>query len=93
MTEQVRYRIDRELVKQVEEIFRQAGVSPTQAVSMFFAQVVILGGFPFRPSAYPALEEYGVTLRQADAAEAEMRKELAEDGKAGRLVEFKGKLP
>jgi hypothetical protein len=61
-------------------------------VSVFFSQLVRAGGLPFRPSQYPALEEYGVTLEQAEAAEAEAREELAADRKAGRLVEFKGKL-
>jgi len=93
MTEQVRYRIDRDLVKKAEQICREFGVSPGQAVSMFFSQVVKLGGLPFRPSAYPAMEEYGVTLEQAEAALAPLTKELREEFEAGKMVEFKGKLP
>jgi hypothetical protein len=60
---------------------------------MFFAQLVKVGGLPFRPSNFPALNEYGATLEEATAAEAAARKELEADEKAGRLVEFKGKLP
>jgi len=60
---------------------------------MFFAQMVKVGGVPFRPSNFPALEEYGVTLAEAEAAEARARRELDADEKAGKLVEFKGKLP
>lgn len=60
---------------------------------MFFAQMVKVGGVPFRPSRFPALEEYGVTLAEAEAAETEARRELDAQQKAERLVEFKGKLP
>ena len=93
MTEQVRYRISRELVRQAEKVCRDLGLSPTQAVAMFFAQMVKLGGMPFRPSNYPALDEYGVSLEQAEAAQAKATKELEAAERAGRLVEFKGKLP
>ena len=76
MTEQVRYRLDRKLVKEAEKICEELGISPTQAVSMFFAQLVKLGGMPFRPSNHPALEEYGATLKQAKASEDRARKEI-----------------
>ncbi len=59
---------------------------------MFFAQLVKLQALPFRPSEFPALEEYGATLTDAEAAEARMRKELEADRKAGKVVEFTGKL-
>ena len=93
MTEQVRYRINRNLVKRAEKVCDELGMTPTQAVSMFFAQLVKLGGLPFRPSTFPALEEYGATVADAQAAEARAREELDADEKAGRLVAFKGKLP
>ena len=93
MTEQARYRIDKKLIKQAEKICEEIGVSPSQAVSMFFAQMVRIGGLPFRPSTFPALEEYGVTLAEAERAERRARKELDADERARRLVEFKGKLP
>ena len=92
MTEQVRYRLDRRLVAEAEKVCGELGLSPSQAVSLFFAQLVKLGGLPFRPSNFPALEEYGVTLEQSKAKEWEVRKELEADEKAGKLVEFKGKL-
>jgi hypothetical protein len=60
---------------------------------MFFAQVIKQRGLPFRPSEFPALEEYDATLEQAVMAEREARAELVSDRKSGRLVEFKGKLP
>ena len=92
MTEQVRMRIDKRLVAEAEAVCRRLGISPTAAVSMFFAQMVKIGGLPFRPSEFPALDEYGVALRQAEAAEAEARAEIDADRKAGRLVPFTGKL-
>jgi antitoxin component of RelBE/YafQ-DinJ toxin-antitoxin module len=93
MTEQVRFRIEKDLVARAEKVCADLGLTPTQAVSMFFAQLVKLGGLPFRPSAFPVLEEYGVSLSQAEAATGAARRELQADDKAGRFVEFKGKLP
>ena len=92
MTEQVRYRIDRNLAREARRVCEDLGMSPTDAVSMFFAQLVKLRGLPFRPSSFPALEEYGVSLAEAEAAVEKAKRELAADAKAGRLVEFEGKL-
>ena len=92
MTEQIRLRIERDLVKGAGEVCREIGISPTAAVSMFFAQMVKLRGLPFRPSDYPALDEYGVTLAQATAAEDAALKEIAAERKAGKLEVFSGKL-
>ena len=91
MTEQVRYRIDRDLVRKAEQVGKDLGISPSQMVSMFFAQVVKLQGLPFRPTAFPALDEYGVTLAQAEAALGEARKEMDREFEAGEMVEFKRK--
>jgi addiction module RelB/DinJ family antitoxin len=93
MTEQVRYRIDRDLVKKAYRVLRELNLSPTQAVAMFFGQTVRLGGLPFRPSAFPALDEYGTTLGQAEAALTKATDYLERERQAGQLVEFKGKLP
>ena len=93
MTEQVRYRIEKNLVRGATKVFDAIGVPPSAAVSMFFAQVINHRGLPFKPSEYPALEEYGASLEEAARVEGEARRELAADKKAGRLVEFKGKLP
>ena len=92
MTEQVRYRIDRNLIREAETVCKDLGMSPAQAVSMFFAQLVKVRGLPFRPSSFPALDEYGVSLAEAEAAVDKARRELNADAKAGRLVEFEGKL-
>ena len=93
MTEQIRYRITRDLVEQAERVCEDLGLSPTQAVSLFFAQLVKLGALPFRPSTFPALDEYGATLADADAAEARALKEIQAARRAGKVVRFTGKLP
>jgi addiction module RelB/DinJ family antitoxin len=59
MNEQLRIRIQPRLVKEATQVFDELGITPTTAVSMFFAQVVKVRGVPFRPSEFPALEEYG----------------------------------
>src|ERR1035438_5192772 len=57
MTEQIRLRIDSQLAEEAHEVCREIGITPTAAVSMFFAQMVKLRGLPFRPSDFPALED------------------------------------
>ena len=92
MTEQIRLRIDSDLAEEADEVCREIGITPTAAVSMFFAQMVKLRGLPFRPSDFPALDEYGVTLAQATAAEDSALAEIALSRKAGKLAHFTGKL-
>jgi len=92
MTEQIRLRIDTDLAEEADEVCREIGITPTAAVSMFFAQMVKLRGLPFRPSDFPALDEYGVTLAQATAAEDSALAEIALSRKAGKLTPFTGKL-
>ena len=92
MTEQIRLRIDSQLAEEADVICREIGITPTAAVSMFFAQMVKLRGLPFRPSDFPALDEYGVTLAQATAAEDSALAGIASSRKAGRLESFTGRL-
>lgn len=92
MTEQIRLRIDSQLADEADEVCREIGITPTAAVSMFFAQMVKLRGLPFRPSNFPSLDEYGVTLAQATIAEDSALAEIASSRKAGRLKAFSGKL-
>ena len=82
MTEQIRLRIDSRLADEADAVCREIGITPTAAVSMFFAQMVKLRGLPFRPSDFPALEEYGVTLAQATIAEDSALAEIASSRKA-----------
>jgi len=92
MTEQIRLRIDSELAEEANAVCREIGITPTAAVSMFFAQMVKLRGLPFRPSDFPALDDYGVTLAQATVAEESALAEIASSRKAGKLEKFTGKL-
>ena len=77
---------------QAERVCEDLGLSPTQAVSLFFAQLVKLGALPFRPSTFPALDEYGATLADADAAEERALKEIQSDRKAGKVVSVANRL-
>jgi addiction module RelB/DinJ family antitoxin len=92
MNEQIRLRIDRRLSSEAAAVCKRLGITPTAAVSMFFSQMVRLGGLPFRPSEFPALDEYGVTLQQAGAAENNALTEIKSARKAGKLTEFSGTL-
>jgi addiction module RelB/DinJ family antitoxin len=92
VTEQVRYRLPKQLVKQAGLVCKEIGVAPSQAVAMFFAQLVKLRGLPFRPSEFPVLDEHGASLAEADAAEASALREIQADRKAGKVFQFKGKL-
>ncbi len=46
-TAQIRARVEPELKKRAEEILSALGVSPTQAIRLFYKQVVLMGGIPF----------------------------------------------
>jgi addiction module RelB/DinJ family antitoxin len=92
MTEQIRLRIDRQLAQEAHDVCRELGITPTAAVSMLFAQMVKLRGLPFRPNDFPALDEFGVTLAQATAAEDSALVEIRAERKAGKLKAFAGKL-
>lgn len=93
MSDIARSRIDSKLKRQAEEVLDEIGVSPRAALEMFYAQIVKLGGLPFRPSAFPVLEEYGVTMEQAEAAADKAIAEFDSERKAGRTQIFTGKLP
>jgi addiction module RelB/DinJ family antitoxin len=92
MNEQIRLRIDRRLSSEAAAVCKRLGITPTAAVSMFFSQMVRSGGLPFRPSEFPALDEYGVTLQQAGAAENNALAEIKSARKGGKLTEFSGTL-
>jgi addiction module RelB/DinJ family antitoxin len=92
MTVQIRLRIDSQLAEEADMVCREIGITPTAAVSMFFAQMVKLRGLPFRPSDFPVLDEFGVTLAQATAAENSALAEIELSRKAGKLETFTGKL-
>ncbi len=93
ITEEFRVRLDPKLLRETERVAEEIGTTPGDLVRMLFAQVVKLRGLPFRPSSFPALDDYGVTLPQAEAALAGATKELESEFASGKMAEFKGKLP
>lgn len=46
-TETVRARIDPKLKFKTEEILKRLGITPTQAIILFYKQIQILNGLPF----------------------------------------------
>lgn len=88
MNEQLRIRINPELIDQATEVCEELGITPTAAVSMLFAQMVKLRALPFQPSEFPALTEYGATLAEVTAAEKAARAEI----RATKSKPFTGKL-
>jgi len=46
-TQVINARIEPELKNQVETIFKELGLSTTQAITMFYKQVVLNNGIPF----------------------------------------------
>jgi DNA-damage-inducible protein J len=63
----VRARIEPELKKHAEDIFRQLGLSVTQAITLFYKQVEARNGLPFN-LVIPA-EETARTFASTDAGE------------------------
>lgn len=47
LNEQVNFRIDSATKSEAEAVFAKIGVSPTEAMRMFYKQVVIHQGLPF----------------------------------------------
>lgn len=46
-TEFIRARVEPELKTQAEEIFTKLGLSPTDAITLFYVQVILHDGLPF----------------------------------------------
>ncbi len=91
-TEEFRVRLDPKLLRETKRVAEEIGTTPGDLVRMLFAQVVKLRALPFRPSSFPALDEYGVTLAQAEAALVSATNELEAEFASGKMTEFKGKL-
>lgn len=47
-TEFIRARVEPDLKTQAEEIFSKLGLSPTGAITLFYVQVTLHGGLPFK---------------------------------------------
>ena len=46
-TAQIRARVEPELKEKAEGILSTLGVSPTEAIRLFYRQVILMGGIPF----------------------------------------------
>ena len=46
-TEMIRARVELELKCQAEEVFSELGLSPTEAITLFYTQVTLHQGLPF----------------------------------------------
>jgi DNA-damage-inducible protein J len=62
-TETIRARIEPEIKAEAEEIFRTLGLSPTEAITLFYRQVALYHGLPF-PVKIPNAETWEA-MRQA----------------------------
>ena len=66
-TEMIRARVEPELKQDVEKIFSTLGLSPTQAITLFYKQVALYRGLPFGVKI--PNEETLEALRQANTGE------------------------
>ena len=64
-TEMIRARVEQELKCQAEEVFAGLGLSPTEAITLFYRQVTLHHGLPFAVKVPNA--ETLAALRQARA--------------------------
>ena len=79
-TEMIRVRVESELKSQAEEVFSELGLSPTEAISLFYAQVTLHRGLPFAVRIPNA--ETIEALRQARVGEGFTEYDDLEDLKA-----------
>ncbi len=47
-TAMIRARVEPELKRQVDDVFTELGLSATEAITLFYKQIVIYHGLPFR---------------------------------------------
>ena len=66
-TEMIRARVEPELKYQAEDVFSKLGLSPTEAITLFYAQVTLHKGLPFAVKVPNA--ETIEALRQARSGE------------------------
>ncbi len=59
-------RIDPKLLREAKRVANEIGLTPGDIVRMLFTQLVKLRGLPFRPSEFPALEEYGASMADVE---------------------------
>ncbi len=66
-TEFIRARVEPELKDKAEEIFSKFGLSPTDAITLFYVQVILHDGLPF--SVRIPNKETKEAMRQAETGE------------------------
>lgn len=81
-TEMIRARVEPELKYQAEEVFSKIGLSPTEAITLFYAQVTLHRGLPFAVKIPNA--ETIEALRQARSGEGLTEYDNLENLKAGQ---------
>lgn len=73
-TATVQIRLDHELKRNVEGVFKKLGLNPTQAITLFYRQIELQNGLPF-PVKVPnketieALNEHPDNMETADSVE------------------------
>ena len=80
-TEMIRARVEPKLKYQAEEVFSKIGLSPTEAITLFYAQVTLHRGLPFAVKIPNA--ETIEALRQARSGEGLTEYDNLENLKAG----------
>ena len=79
-TEMIRARVEPALKNQAEEVFSDLGLSPTEAITLFYRQVTLHHGLPFAVKIPNA--ETIAAIRQARAGEGLTEYANLEDLKA-----------
>ncbi|HUY69087.1 MAG TPA: type II toxin-antitoxin system RelB/DinJ family antitoxin [Alphaproteobacteria bacterium] len=72
-TEQISIRVDKVTKALAEKVLRQLGLSPTDAVRMFYRQIVLRRGLPFAVKIPNAETE--AALRELDEGKGRMSKD------------------
>ncbi len=73
-TAMIRARTEPEVKKNAEKIIRAFGLTPTAAITMFYRQIIRLGGLPFQPNAATL-----AAMRDAERGENLVRAESVKD--------------
>ena len=66
-TETIRARVEPEIKRRAESVLRELGLSPTEAIRMFYRQVILRRGLPFAAE-IPNAETHAA-MREAIAGE------------------------
>ena len=89
----VRARVNARRVRKVTRILDRLGLKPEDVVNLVFAKIEQRQGLPFavgEPEEDYAVQEYGLTPAEMDAAAKRIKRSIARERKAGTLTEFKG---